>query len=88
MNHSRVYCLYRVSLNKQVDQISHDGKVIADIPMQKTACRKYCAAKGWEIAGEYQEAGVSGYKNSAYQRAAVQEIIHPSRLYSISLHRQ
>ena len=75
MNHSRVYCLYRVSLSKQVDQISYDGKVIADIPMQKTACRKYCAAKGWEIAGEYQEAGVSGYKNSAYQRAAVQEII-------------
>ena len=87
MNHSRVYCLYRVSLNKQVDQISHDGKVIADIPMQKTACRKYCAAKGWEIAGEYQEAGVSGYKNSAYQRAAVQEIISAAhkKLFNILL---
>ena len=87
MTHSRVYCLYRVSLSKQVDQISHDGKVIADIPMQKTACRKYCAAKGWEIAGEYQEAGVSGYKNSAYQRAAVQEIISAAhkKLFNILL---
>ena len=87
MNHSRVYCLYRVSLSKQVDQISHDGKVIADIPMQKNACRKYCAAKGWEIAGEYQEAGVSGYKNSAYKRAAVREIISAAhkKLFNILL---
>lgn len=87
MTHSRVYCLYRVSLSKQVDQIFHDGKVIADIPMQKTACRKYCAAKGWEIAGEYQEAGVSGYKNSAHQRAAVQEIISAAhkKLFNILL---
>lgn len=87
MTHNRVYCLYRVSLSKQVDQIAHDGKIIADIPMQKTACRKYCAAHGWEIAGEYQEAGVSGYKNSAYQRAAVQEIISAAhkKLFNILL---
>lgn len=84
---NRVYCLYRVSLSKQVDQITLDGKTIADIPMQKTACRKYCADRGWEIAGEYQEAGVSGYKNSAYQRAAVREIISAAheKLFNILL---
>jgi len=49
--------------------------MIADIPMQKTACRQYCAERGWTVAGEFQEAGVSGYKNSAFKRVAVKEII-------------
>ena len=31
----RVYCLYRVSTNKQVD---HDENNQADIPMQRKAC--------------------------------------------------
>lgn len=72
---NRVICLYRVSLPKQVDRVEHDGQTVADIPMQRTACRKYCNEHGWTIIGEFQETGISGYKNSTFQRTAVKEII-------------
>lgn len=72
---NRVICLYRVSLLKQVDHIERDGETIADIPMQRTACREYCTKHGWTIVGEFQETGISGYKNSTFQRTAVKEII-------------
>ena len=58
----RVYCLYRVSTNKQVD---HDENNQADIPMQR---------KAWVIVGEEQETGVSGYKVSADDRDKLQLI--------------
>ena len=58
----RVYCLYRVSTNKQVD---HDENNQADIPMQRKACHDFAAKMGWVIVGEEQETGVSGYKVSA-----------------------
>ena len=72
---NRVICLYRVSLLRQVDHVEHDGQTVADIPMQRTACRKYCTEHGWTIIGEFQETGISGYKNSTFQRTAVKEII-------------
>ena len=72
---NRVICLYRVSLFRQVDHVEHDGQTVADIPMQRTACRKYCTEHGWTIVGEFQETGISGYKNSTFQRTAVKEII-------------
>lgn len=51
----RVYCLYRVSTNKQVD---HDENNQADIPMQRKACHDFAAKMGWVIVGEEQETGV------------------------------
>ena len=72
---NRVICLYRVSLARQVDHVECDGKTIADIPMQRTACRQYCTEHSWTIVGEFQETGISGYKNSTFQRTAVKEII-------------
>ena len=67
----RVYCLYRVSTNRQVD---HDEKDHADIPMQRKACHDFAAKMGWTIVGEEQETGVSGYKISAQDRDKIQLI--------------
>lgn len=62
-----VNCLYRVSTKGQVDK--------NDIPMQKQACREFAAQHpGWVIKKEYQEQGISGYKVSANDRDAVQEL--------------
>ena len=41
---NRVYCLYRVSTNQQVD---HDEKDEADIPMQRVECHKFADRMGW-----------------------------------------
>ena len=63
----RVYCLYRVSTLGQVEK--------DDIPMQKEACREFVRQHpGWEIVKEFSEKGVSGFKVSAKDRDAVQEI--------------
>ena len=67
----RVYCLYRVSTNKQVD---HDENNQADIPMQRKACHEFAVKMGWIIVGEEQETGVSGYKVSADDRDKLQLI--------------
>jgi len=66
---NRVYCLYRVSTDKQVD---YDEKSQADIPMQRKACHKFAAEKGWDIIHEEQEEGVSGHKVRAESRDKVQ----------------
>ena len=63
----RVVCLYRVST---VGQVEKD-----DIPMQKQYCREFCKQHlGWEIIKEFAEKGVSGFKKSAKDRDAIQEI--------------
>jgi len=62
----RVCCLYRVSTKDQVEK--------DDIPMQKTACREFIEAQGWVLEKEFAEKGVSGYKVSAQDRDAIQEI--------------
>ncbi len=63
---TRVECLYRVSTKGQVD---HD-----DIPMQRIACRRFAQEQGWTIIKELQEKGVSGFKVSANDRDAIQEL--------------
>ena len=67
----RVCCLYRVSTDKQVDYNSNHE---ADIPMQRKACHKFCAEKGWDIVHEEQEDGVSGHKVRAENRDKIQTI--------------
>ena len=62
----RVYCLYRVSTKGQVEK--------DDIPMQKQRCHEFAAEKGWDIVLEYSEKGVSGFKVSAKDRDAIQQI--------------
>lgn len=62
----RVYCLYRVSTKGQVEK--------DDIPMQKQRCHEFTDQQGWEIVREFSEKGVSGYKVSAKDRDAIQEI--------------
>ena len=63
----RVVCLYRVST---VGQVEKD-----DIPMQKQSCHEYCQHQSdWEIVKEFSEKGVSGFKVSAKDRDAIQEI--------------
>lgn len=65
----RVYCLYRVSTKKQVDKNEND------IPMQKNACHDFVIRQnGWSILKEFSEKGVSGYKVSAQNRDAIQEL--------------
>lgn len=63
---NRAYCLYRVSTLGQVEK--------DDIPMQKQLCREFAEEKGWSIVKELFEKGVSGYKVSAKDRDAIQEI--------------
>lgn len=63
----RVCCLYRVST---VGQVEKD-----DIPMQKQVCREFCERQdGWKIVREFCEKGVSGFKVSAKDRDAIQEL--------------
>lgn len=63
---TRVICLYRVSTLGQVEK--------NDIPMQRQRCREFAAEQGWTIIKEFSEKGISGYKVSAKQRDAIQEI--------------
>ena len=66
-NKKRVYCLYRVSTLGQVEK--------DDVPMQKQYCREYSQRQtGWEIIKEFSEKGISGFKVSAKDRDAIQEI--------------
>lgn len=63
----RVYCLYRVSTKKQV--------IEDDIPMQKQFCREFVdRQQDWTISEEFSEKDVSGFKVSAEDRDAIQEI--------------
>ena len=62
------YTLYRVSTKKQVD------KTKDDIPMQKEACREFAERMGWHIGKEFLEKGVSGFKVSAQNRDAIQDL--------------
>jgi site-specific DNA recombinase len=64
----RVWCLYRVSTKGQV---SADE----DIPMQKNACSDFVnKQKDWQITNELFELGVSGWKKTANERDALNEI--------------
>ena len=66
-NLKRVYCLYRVST---VGQVEKD-----DIPMQKQYCREFASGHpDWHIEKELYEKGISGFKKSAKERDAIQEI--------------
>ncbi len=62
----RAYCLYRVSTIGQVEK--------DDIPMQKQDCREFALKQGWEVTKEFSEKGISGFKISAKDRDAIQEI--------------
>lgn len=67
---NRVYCLYRVSTDQQVDR----EKDVADIPMQRKECYKFAERMGWTIIHEEQEEGVSGHKVRAANRDKLQLI--------------
>lgn len=62
------YTLYRVSTKNQVD------KVKDDIPMQREACHEFAGRMGWTIGKEFLEKGVSGFKVSAQNRDAIQDL--------------
>ena len=64
----RVAALYRVSTKKQVDKEKND------IPMQKIACHSFVKEKGWVITHELYEKGISGFKVSANDRDAIQDL--------------
>lgn len=68
---NRVYCLYRVSTDKQVD---YNDKNQADIPMQRKECHRFAEEHGWTIIHEEQEDGVSGHKVRAENRDKLQII--------------
>ena len=73
----RVCCLYRVSTLKQVEK--------DDIPMQKQRCHEFAAQMGWGIVREFSEKGVSGFKVSAKQRDAIQEIQREAALNTFDI---
>lgn len=65
---NRVYTLYRVSTKQQVD------KAKDDIPMQREACHEFAEKMGWTIGKEFLEKGISGFKVSASNRDAIQDL--------------
>ena len=42
--------------------------------MQKQACREFADSHGWVIVKEFEEKGVSGFKVSAKNRDAIQDL--------------
>jgi DNA invertase Pin-like site-specific DNA recombinase len=77
MKKKRVFNLYRVSTKKQVDRVKQVGQAEDkfDIPMQKQACHEFINKRvDWEFYRESAEFGVSGFKVSAKNRDAIQEI--------------
>ena len=46
---NRVYCLYRVSTDKQVN---YNDNHQADIPMQRRECHRFAEEHGWTIIHE------------------------------------
>ena len=63
----RVNCLYRVSTIGQVEK--------DDIPVQRQFCREFIASHpDWVLQNEFYEKGVSGFKKSAKERDAMQEL--------------
>lgn len=68
----RVYALYRVSTKRQVDKDKDSNE--NDIPMQKQACHRFAEQNGWVIVKEFLEKGVSGFKVSADDRDAIQDL--------------
>mgnify|MGYP003218231175 CR=1 FL=1 len=71
----RVYALYRVSTAKQVDHIACGNTTKDDIPMQRIACHNFAERQqDWEIIREFEEKGVSGFKVSAENRDAIQDL--------------
>ena len=71
----RVYALYRVSTAKQVDHVACGNTTKDDIPMQRIACHNFAERQqDWEIIREFEEKGVSGFKVSAENRDAIQDL--------------
>lgn len=71
----RVYALYRVSTAKQVDRVVYGNSTKDEIPMQKIACNEFAESQhDWEIIREFEEKGVSGFKVSAENRDAIQDL--------------
>lgn len=69
---NRVYCLYRVSTEKQADENR-------EVQLQQIACRKYVQDQDWVLTKEFTEIGVSGYKTNISERTALQQILDDAR---------
>jgi len=68
----RVWCLYRVSTEKQLYK---DNKGEADIPTQKRACFNFILNKpDWKIEKEISAKGISGWKIETKNRDDLTEI--------------
>ena len=50
----------RVAIYARVSTANHGQ----DVPMQTRELRQFAEARGWQIVGEYIDAGVSGAKDS------------------------
>jgi len=66
-NQPRVVLLYRASSKKQTDSEN-------DIPLQRNILKPWAERQGWQFVCEKVEGGISGYKVSADDRDAIQEI--------------
>jgi DNA invertase Pin-like site-specific DNA recombinase len=51
----------RVAIYARVSTVNHGQ----DVSMQTRELRQFAEARGWNVAGEYIDAGVSGSKDSA-----------------------
>lgn len=77
MEKKKITALYGVSTKKQVESEAAMNSDLeeCDIPMQGQACRNFInAIPQWGFYRELSEFGVSGYKVSAKERDAIQNI--------------
>ena len=65
----RAVVLLRASSKQQTDR-EHDF----DIPQQKSILLPFVESKGWDLVKVFTEGGVSGFKVSANDRDAIQDI--------------
>lgn len=64
----RVYCLYRVSTERQADENN-------EIQMQQIVCWDYARQQGWCIVKKISEVGISGFKTETAEREGIQSIL-------------
>ena len=63
-----------------MERLAGTSTTWCNIPMQKQVCRDFAKKQGWVVIKEFSEKGISGYKVSAKDRDAIQEIQHDAAL--------
>jgi DNA invertase Pin-like site-specific DNA recombinase len=73
----------RVAIYARVSTINHGQ----DVSLQTSELRQFAEARGWTVAGEYVDAGVSGTKDSRRELNRLMADAHKRRFYLVRVWR-